>query len=100
MDRYVASGLIGAACLLIVFAAVEARRGRFPDLVSMIQLVLACTAIGAGVRLGVVTVTEDTLGPFKEEDRIFLVLGALSLGVVSLQQIVGVFRSSLAERQN
>jgi hypothetical protein len=94
MDAFVASGL-GLGCVLVaIHVALEIRRRRFPELVALIQLVLASGGISAGVRVASVTITKDTLGPFKSEDRIYLVLGALALAVASIQSIVSIFRDA------
>lgn len=94
MDTYVGCGLGLGAALIVVFVYFDIRRHRFPELVSLIQLVLASSGISAGVRVAQVTITEDNLGPFKAEDRIYLVLGALALAVASCQTLVATFRNA------
>lgn len=97
VDPYLASGLILAALLIALYCVLEARVRRFPDLRALIEIVLAATAVTAGIRVGVLTATTEDLAPFKDEDRIYLFLGALALIVVSAQTILGVFRRRLEE---
>ena len=92
VNAYVAIGLIlGSSLLVVVFVVMEGRRRRFPDLASLVQILLASTGVTAGVRVAVLTITHDDLGPFQGEDKIYLILGALALVVASVQTIVATF---------
>ena len=92
MDVYLSIGFILAGILIAVYVTVEARARRMPDIRPLVELVLSGTAVTAGIRVGVLTIRTHHLAPFHDEDRIYLVLGALSLVVVSCQTVVGVFR--------
>ena len=92
MDTYLSAGFVLAAVLIATYVTLEARARRMPDIRPLVELVLSGTAITAGIRVGVLTIRTHHLAPFHDEDRIYLVLGALALVVVSCQTVAGVFR--------
>lgn len=90
---YVVGGLILAGLLVALYSALRVvRRHEWPDLGHIVGIVAPTTAITAGVRLAVVSISANSLGPFESEDRVFIPLAGLALVLVSARAIYEVMR--------
>ena len=90
---YVVGGLILAGVLIAGYITLRVvRRREWPDVGHIVAIVAPTTAITAGVRIGVVAVTANKLGPFVSEDRVFIPLAGLALVLVSAEGIYKVLR--------
>jgi hypothetical protein len=70
---YVIGGLILAGLLVALYSLLRAlRRHEWPDVGHIVGIVAPTTAITAGVRLAVVSISADSLGPFESQDRVFI----------------------------
>ena|ERR1044072_7465627 len=98
MNPYLDAGLGLAAAAVVLYCVLATRRREFPELVAIVQLVLACTGAVAGVRVGVIATTHDVLAPFSSEDRIYLVLGGLALFVASCRTIFDLLLAAAVPR--
>jgi len=88
LDPYIIGGLVLAALLTLAYIGTCAvRRRAWPDVGPLIMLVATSTAITTGVRLGVIAITASSLGPFPEEDRLFIPLAGVALILVALREI-------------
>ena len=95
-DPYVVGGLIFAAVLICTYIALRAiRRHEWPDVGDVVSIVATSTAITAGIRLAVVAISADELGPFVSEDRVFIPLAGLALVLVSTKAIYLVMRDGV-----
>jgi hypothetical protein len=92
-DAYIVGGLVASGALLIGYVLLRAmRRNQWPDIGDVVLLTATTTAVTAGIRLAVVAVTADSLGPFHAEDRVFIPLAGVALVLVSVHEIYKVFR--------
>jgi hypothetical protein len=92
-EPYVVGGLILAGVLIAVYITLRVlRRREWPDVSHIVAIVAPTTAITAGVRLGVVAISADNLGPFVSEDRVFIPLAGFALVLVSAKAIYEVMR--------
>jgi len=89
---YVTLGVALAVSLVALYALVQFRRREWPDVEVVVALGAATTALTAGVRLIVVALTAQDLGPFIPEDRIFIPVAGLALILMSMREIVRVIR--------
>jgi hypothetical protein len=92
-EPYVVGGLILAGLLVVLYSSLRAlRRREWPDLGHIVGIVAPTTAMTAGVRLAVVSVSASNLGPFESQDRVFIPLAGLALVLVSAKAIYEVMR--------
>jgi hypothetical protein len=99
LDPYVVGGLAMAAMLVAVYIGLRARRRReWPDVGDVISVVATSTGVIAGVRLAVVAVSADDLGPFQSQDRIFIPLAGVTLILVSSRLIYATIREGIRPR--
>lgn len=89
---YVTVGVALALALLTVYVLMRARRREWPEVDDVVALVATTTALTAGLRLVVVALTAEQLGPFAPDDRIFIPVAGFALILVSLREIVRVLR--------
>jgi hypothetical protein len=68
------------------------RQRDWPDLGHVFKIVVATTALTAGVRLMVVAISARSLGPFESQDRVFIPLAGLALILISAKEIVAVMQ--------
>jgi hypothetical protein len=68
------------------------RRRDWPDLGHVFKIVVATTALTAGVRLMVVAISASSLGPFESQDRVFIPLAGLALILISAKEISAVMQ--------
>jgi hypothetical protein len=93
LDPSVIGGLVFAGAVVVAYISLRAlRRREWPDAGHVVSLVAQTTAVTAGVRLPILAVAADSLGPFHPEDRIFISLGGVALLLVGLREIYRVFR--------
>jgi hypothetical protein len=93
LDSYLIGGLVLAGALVAAYIALRAwRRRQWPDIGDVVLIVVTTTAVTAGVRLVVVAISSDSLGPFRSEDRVFIPLAGVTLILVSVREIYEVFR--------
>jgi hypothetical protein len=80
-----------AGVLVLAYGALRVvHRREWPDVGHIVGIVAPTTAITAGIRLGVVSVSAGTLGPFESQDRVFIPLAGLALVLVSAKAIYDV----------
>jgi len=92
-DSYLVGGLVLAGVLVAVYIVLRGwRRRQWPDIGDVVLIVVTTTAVTAGVRLVVVAISSDNLGPFRSEDRVFIPLAGVTLILVSVREIYEVFR--------
>lgn len=90
---YVVGGLILSGALLALYGFLRAMRSHdWPDLGDVFKIVVATTALTAGVRLMVVAISANNLGPFESQDRVFIPLAGLALILISAKEIVTVMQ--------
>jgi hypothetical protein len=95
LDPYIFGGLIGAAVVLISYFVLRmVKRHAGPQVGDVVLLGLETTGVTAGVRLPIVAISADNLGPFQSEDRIFISLAGLALILVASHEIFRVFREN------
>jgi hypothetical protein len=92
LDPYILGGLCLAGALVVSYLALRAfRRRQWPDVGDIVLIVATTTAVTAGVRLVVVAISSQSLGPFRAEDRVFIPLAGIALILVSAQEIYKMF---------
>jgi hypothetical protein len=89
---YVVGGLILSAVLLLYGVLRAMQRHDWPDLGHVFKIVVATTALTAGVRLMVVAISASSLGPFESQDRVFIPLAGLALILISAKEIHAVMQ--------
>ncbi len=90
---YVVGGLILAGLLVAGYTTLRViQRREWPDVGHIVAIVAPTTAVTAGVRLGVVAISANNLGPFSSDDRVFIPLAGLALVLVSAKAIYEVVR--------
>jgi hypothetical protein len=79
--------------LLVLYGILRTMRRRdWPDLGHVFKIVVATTALTAGVRLMVVAISASSLGPFESQDRVFIPLAGLALILISAKEISTVMQ--------
>ena len=68
------------------------QRRDWPDIGHVFKIVVATTALTAGVRLMVVAISAGNLGPFESQDRVFIPLAGLALILISAKEISTVMQ--------
>jgi hypothetical protein len=84
----VLAGVIVGLLFTTVHIAATIRAGQAPSFETAAQLVLSGVGIGTGLRVLKICVTADTLQPFSDMDRAYIMLGGLLLIWISVSTIV------------
>jgi hypothetical protein len=93
LDGYTLGGLVLFALVIAAHIATQwLRRRDWPDIQVIVQLALGTTGVIEGVRLCIVALTSRDLGPFGNEDRLFIPAAGLALFLVSAQALVSTLR--------
>ena len=88
MSAYLAGGLIFGGALILGHLA---KSRRDAELESAGLLLICGVGVSTGLRLIVVCAKYTSLGPFGQEDRVYIILGGIALIWVSARAILNVF---------
>lgn len=88
MSGYVLAGVVVGLLLSTVHIATSIRMGRPPSFETAAQLVLSGVGVGTGLKVLKICITADTLQPFSDGDRVYILLGGLALIWLSVSTIV------------
>lgn len=88
MSGYVLAGVIAGLLLTALHIAESIRDREQPSLEVAAQFVLSGMGVGIGLRILKICVTADTLRPFSDDDRVYIMLGGLMLIWISVSTIV------------
>lgn len=88
MSGYVLAGVIAGLFFTVIHIAESVRTGKQPRLEVAAQFILSGVGVGIGLKVLKICVTADTLQPFSEGDRVYILLGGLALIWVSVSTIV------------
>jgi hypothetical protein len=79
VNGWLVGGLALGVAAIIVYLILVATSGETAELLTGARLFLSAVLVVAGVKLGylVVSTDENKLGPFKGEDRLYIVIGAI-----------------------
>lgn len=86
MDPWLGIGLLGGAVLAVIYSVLAYRHSNPTESLSLFRLLLAGAAAGAASKLTYLAVTTDdaALRPFTDEDRLYIIIGAVVLFLVAL----------------
>lgn len=92
MSGYLLAGLVLGAVLFAIYVwrSTKARKGLQLEMAA--ALLLSSISVAAGVKLIEICVTADSLKPFADEDRAYIILGGIALVWVSVQAIWNIVR--------
>ena len=88
MSGYVLAGVIAGLLLTAVHVVNSVRVGRSPSFETAAQLVLSGVGVGTGLKVLKICITADTLRPFSDGDRVYILLGGFALIWISVSTIV------------
>jgi hypothetical protein len=93
LDAYTFGGLVLLALVIATHVVMQwLTRREWPDVRVIVQLALGTTGVIEGVRLCIVALTSPDLGPFSNEDRLFIPAAGVTLFFLSAQALVSTLR--------
>jgi hypothetical protein len=88
LSGYVLAGVIAGLLFTALHIVESIRKGGQPSFEVAAQFVLSGMGVGIGLRILKICVTADTLQPFSDDDRVYIMLGGLMLIWISVSTIV------------
>jgi low affinity Fe/Cu permease len=88
LSGYVLAGVIAGLLLSVVHIVASMQAGRSPSFETAAQLVLSGVGVGTGLKVLKICITADTLQPFSDGDRVYILLGGFALIWLSVSTIV------------
>lgn len=79
MSDFTLGGTLIGVALIVAYVAWSVRRGRRPELNDAAELFLGALAGAGGVKLAVIAFTAEQLKPLTDEDRGYMILGAVGV---------------------
>jgi len=94
LDAYTLGGLALLALVIVTHVLTQGlTRREWPDVRVIVQLALGTTGVTEGVRLCIVALTSSDLGPFSNEDRLFIPAAGVTLFFLSAQALANTLRN-------
>jgi hypothetical protein len=87
LSGYILAGVIAGLFLTAVHVVASMRTGRSPNFETAAQLILSGVGVGTGIKVLKICVTADTLRPFSDGDRVYILLGGFALIWISVSTI-------------
>jgi len=95
MNYYLLAGVVLATALAVAYLVASLLRKNAPQLPHVLSLILASFSVPASIKLGYLGLTTEApeLAPFTDEDRVYVLAGAIALLWISVASIIQTLRS-------
>jgi hypothetical protein len=87
LSGYVLAGVVAGLLLTAVHVVASMQAGRSPNFETATQLILSGVGVGTGLKVLKICITADTLRPFSDGDRVYILLGGFALIWISVSTI-------------